>query len=108
MYGTILDGQFIPAPNTLTDGGMVHYHPPDEMYAEAGYLLKVDTSPPEQTEEDTTIYASRYVEQDGQAVQTWEAVEMVPEEPTPAEPTLEERVQACETEIQELKQTVGV
>jgi hypothetical protein len=49
-------------------------NPPDEVYAEAGYLPVVETDPPET---DAQPYAEpHWVERDGQIVQVWELVEI--------------------------------
>ncbi len=103
-YGRAVNGAFIPAPNPLqTAQGMV-YHPTGEIYVAYGFLPKAQTDAPEQVEGDTTVYAYRYVEQDGLVIQEWFISEPVPQE-APV-PTLEERVEAVETYI--LEQILGV
>lgn len=98
MYVHIADGQITDyAPPTLMDAsGMIHYHPPRDMYVAAGWLEIVNVPAPEQTGGDTVYYVSSYTDDgSGNAVQSW-ITGTVPDPITP-EPTIEERVTALET-----------
>lgn len=90
MYGTLINGIPLPAPNPLHINGAVVYNPPDSIYAKAGYLLIVDTPHPD----DDNYYTASWVEQDGQIVQVWTQTD--PPNPAPAQPTTEERLAALE------------
>lgn len=89
------DGTITPAPRTLPGVGCVHYNPSASMYEAAGYLPIVHTDPPEVGENETVSYISRFEEQDGRAVQLWEAAEP----PEPAAPTLDDRVANLEQTV---------
>lgn len=46
MYGTLINGIPLPAPNPLHIDGAVIYNPPDSIYAAAGYLPIMETPRP--------------------------------------------------------------
>lgn len=90
MYGYINHlGQFVRPDVVLYNGEALH-NPSDEILAEQGYLLRVDTDPPAETG-----YEPYYVERDGQGVQCWR-------EAIPAEPTAEERIAELEALVNAL------
>lgn len=92
MYGLLINGTPLPAPNPLHINGAVVYNPPDSIYAAAGYLPIVETPHP-----DDNYYTASWTEQDGQIIQVWTLTD--PPEPEPAQPTApttEERLAALE------------
>ena len=93
MFGKIKDGELIIAPKRITHNGYVHYNPTDKTYAEAGYLLVVETPYP--TDTDDVYYIARYEEQDGKIVRVWEQAEP----PAPVIPPYSERVVARIREV---------
>lgn len=97
MYGSLINGTPLPAPNPLHINGAVVYNPPESIYAKAGYLPIVETPVPGVSESDTEYYTPSWVEQDGQIVQVWTPTD--PPEPAPVPPTApttEERLAALE------------
>lgn len=94
MYGSLINGAPLIAPNPLHINGAVVYNPPDSIYAAAGYLPIVETPCPDVPELDAAYYTPSWVEQDGQIVQVWAQTD--PPEPKPVQPTTEERIDALE------------
>ena len=93
MYGKLINGQILPAPNPLhVNRGMV-YNPSGYLYSAVGYKPIVDTPQPEQPEDGTEVYyASHWEEIDGEIVRVWTETDPpepepvpVPKELTPAE-----------------------
>ena len=91
MYGLLINGIPLPAPNPLHINGAVVYNPPDSIYAKAGYLPIMETP----TTDDGGWYTDAWVEQDGKIVQVWTQTDP-PEPVPPAVPTTEERLAALE------------
>ena len=77
MRAKIINGVFTPAPRRINreiDGvEYVTYNPTDEMLADAGWLIVVETEPPEAPE--GYHYEPTYTEDGGEIVQDWELVE---------------------------------
>lgn len=94
MYGKLINGQIVPAPNPLhVNRGMV-YNPSGYIYESVGYKPIIDTPQPEQPEDGpTAYYTSHWEEQDGQIVRVWEEAEPPEPEhvPTPRELTPAEK-----------------
>ena len=83
MYGTLSNGNLIPAPRRIVLGEWQIINPTDEQYAEAGYLPVIHTDPPEAPEGFCPV--SGWEEQGGEIVQVWHLEELPPEEaPTEA------------------------
>lgn len=103
MYGKLINGQIVPAPNPLhVNRGMV-YNPSGYIYESVGYKPIVDTPMPEPEDGTEVYYTSRWEEQDGQIVRVWEEAEPPePEVATPAPPTLEERLTIIEDAFADL------
>ncbi len=110
MYGKIIDGKLMLAPNPLvtdrvnkttgTVGKYKVYNPKPEQYEDEGYLKIIETEYPEVFEGDFKYYKKHYVERDGKIYGEWVEAEApeVPEETEPT-PTLEERTTALETNV---------
>jgi len=74
-YATLSNNQIHYAPNPIKVGDRVIGNPPDEVYAEAGYLPVIETEPPET---DAQHYAEpHWAIQNNQIVQSW-TVEEIP------------------------------
>lgn len=81
MYGKLIDGNIVPAPNPLhVNRGMV-YNPSGYIYESVGYKPIVDTPMPEPEEGTEVYYTSHWEEQDGKIVRVW--TETDPPEPEP-------------------------
>ena len=81
MYGKLINGQIIPAPNPLhVNRGMV-YNPSGYLYSAVGYKPIVDTPMPEPEDGTEVYYASHWEEIDGEIVKVW--TETDPPEPEP-------------------------
>lgn len=78
MFGKILNGELIKAPNKINHNGYVYHNPKDEVYIDVGYYPVVETDMPECQE--GKIYKEQYEVVDGKIVQTWVEVEIVSEE----------------------------
>ena len=76
-YATLSNNQIKYAPNPIKVGNSYIGNPPDEVYAEAGYLPVIETEPPEAP--DGYYYSPGWEEQDGQIVRVWVLEEMPPE-----------------------------
>ena len=78
MRAKIIDGVFTPAPRKIErqiDGeDYITYNPTDEMLAEAGWLLVVETPIPGDAPEGWH-YEPTYTEEGGEIVQGWVLVE---------------------------------
>lgn len=94
MYGLLINGTPLPAPNPLHINGAVVYNPPDNTYAATGYKPIIATPYPD---DDGNYYTPSWVEQDGQIVQVWTPTDPPEPEPVPpSAPTTEERLAALE------------
>lgn len=76
-YATLSNNRLHYAPNPIRIGERVIGNPPDEVYAEAGYLPVIETDPPEAP--DGYYYSPGWEERDGQIVQIWTLEELPPE-----------------------------
>jgi hypothetical protein len=66
LYGYINHlGQFI-RPDVIEHNGEALHNPSNDILSERGYLLRVDTEPPNDTE-----YEAYYIEINGRAEQRW-------------------------------------
>lgn len=78
MRAKIIDGRIVFAPRKIRreiDGEQyITYNPTDEMLAEQGWLLVVETDPPGDAPEGYH-YEPTYTEEDGEIVQGWVLVE---------------------------------
>ena len=85
MYGKLINGQIVPAPNPIhVNRGMV-YNPSGYLYSAVGYKPIVDTPMPETAEDaEPVYYTSHWEEQDGQIVRVWTETEPPAEETAPA------------------------
>lgn len=84
MYGYINHLEQFVRPDVVLYKGEALHKPSNEILAEQGYLLRVDTEPPVESG-----YESYYVERNGQAVQCWRVAKN--------EPTAEERIAELES-----------
>ena len=91
MYGKIIDGKLVLAPNPMTVGEYKIYNPHPEYYETEEYLEIIETEHPT----DTDKYCEKkYVERDGKIYGEWA------EAGTPEYlPPLEDRVSAVEAQI---------
>ena len=105
MYGKIIDGRLVIAPNPMVanitnKNGETRtykiYNPRPEQYEAEGYLEIVETDYPSTDK----YYEKRYIERDGKIYGEWVEAEApeAPEVPEPT-PTLEERTAALETNV---------
>lgn len=102
MYGKIIDGKLVLAPNPLINWRYKIYNPRPEEYTENGYKEIVETEYPT----DDKYYEKHYVERNGKIYSEWveaEAPEMIV--PTP---TAEERITALEGEVDELGEALDM
>ena len=108
MYGKIIDGMLVVAPNPMLadirneeTGETARYkvyNPRPEQYEAEGYLEIIETEYPEASEgEADKYYEKRYIERDGKIYGEWIEAE-APDVPEP-KPTLEERTAALETNV---------
>ena len=101
LYGTLIDGQLVHAPNPVHINGMAIYNPSDSTYESMGYLPIIDNPMPDQQDGyDPVYYTSHWEKNDGKIVRTWEQTN--PPEPEPVIPTTEERLCALETTTDDL------
>lgn len=108
MYGKIIDGKFILAPNPLVSGGYKIYNPRPKDYKDEGYLEVVETEYPDIPDGEIKYYEKTYVERDGKIYGEWvetEAPEMPVPDPTP---TTDERITALEGEVDELGEALDM
>ena len=56
MYGKLINGRLVPAPNPLHINRGLVYNPSSYLYEAVGYRLVVDTPQPEQPEDDAAVY----------------------------------------------------
>ena len=90
MYGKLIDGNIVPAPNPLhVNRGMI-YNPSGYIYESVGYKPIVDTPVPESEDGTEVYYTSHWEEQDGKIVRVWTETDppepvTVPQELTPSE-----------------------
>jgi hypothetical protein len=105
MYGKIIDGKFVLAPNPLVSDKYKIYNPKPEHYEAEGYIEVIETDYPD----DGKYYEKHYIERDGKIYGEWIEAEApeVPEAPTPT-PTTDERITALEEELQATKILLGV
>ena len=98
MYGKLINGQIVPAPNPLHVNRSMVYNPSGYIYESVGYKPIVDTPMPEPEDGTEVYYTSHWEEQDSQIVRVW--TETDPPEPVPVPRELtpaEKREQAYNT-----------
>ena len=84
MYGKLINGQLVPAPNPLHVNRGLVYNPGGGLYEAAGYRPIMDTPRPEQPEGGSSVcYTSHWEERDGKIVRVW--AEQAKTEPAPSE-----------------------
>lgn len=81
MYGKLIDGNIVPAPNPLHVNQNMIYNPSGYIYESVGYKPIVDTPVPESEDGTEVYYTSHWEEQDGKIVRVW--TETDPPEPEP-------------------------
>ena len=106
MYGKIIDGKLVIAPNPMTIGGYRIYNPRPMQYEDEGYLEIIEFEYPAETD---GYYEKRYIERDGKIYGEWEETEApeVPEETEPV-PTVEERVADLEEKTDDLGEALNM
>lgn len=85
MFGKIINGELIKAPNEIKHKGRVYYNPKDDVYIDAGYYPIVETDVSEELYNKR--HKAHYELVEGQIIQTWveddsieeEMVENIPE-----------------------------
>ena len=103
MYGKIIDGKLVLAPNPLVTWRYKIHNPRPEDYIEEGFKEIVEAEYPA---DDGKYYEAHYVERNGKIYREWveaEAPEMIV--PTP---TAEERITALEGEVDELGEALDM
>lgn len=108
MYGKIIDGKFVLAPNPLVSGGYKKYNPRPKDYKDEGYLEVVETEYPDIPDGEIKYYEKHYVERDGKIYGEWVEAEPPVEPTVDPTPTLEERTSALETEVDELGEALDM
>ena len=117
MYGKIIDGKLVFAPNPMLadirneeTGETARYkvyNPRSEQYEAEGYLEVIETEYPEASEgEAVKCYEKRYIERDGKIYGEWVETE-APDVPEP-KPSLEERTSALEVEVNDLGEALNM
>jgi hypothetical protein len=112
MFGKIINGELIKAPNKIKHKGRVYYNPKDDVYIDAGYYHIVETDVPEELYDKR--HKAHYELVEGQIVQTWveddsieeETVENIPE--NVYTPSYEERVVARIREIYSIDDEIAI
>ena len=90
MFGKIIDGNFIPAPNPIIVGKFKIYNPGSSDYKSLGYLEITEKEPPA----DGKNYTKVYRERNGVICMEW-----IETEKSERHPVLEERVSAIEAQV---------
>lgn len=117
MYGKIIDGNLVSAPDPMVaditnkETGKTArykiYNPRPEQYEAEGYLEVIETEYPEASEGDAVkYYEKRYIERDGKIYGEWVETE-APEETEPV-PTVEERVADLEEKTDDLGEALNM
>ena len=105
MYGKLIDGNIVPAPNPLhINRGMV-YNPSAYLYASVGYKPIVDTPMPATAEDaEPVYYTSHWEERDGQIVRVWTETEPPAEtvKVSTWQETTEQRIAMLESTVDDL------
>lgn len=112
MYGKIIDGKLVAAPNPMIaditnkeTGETAKYkihNPRPEHYEAEGYLEVIETDYPDTDK----YYEKHYVERNGKIYGEW--VEAEAPEDVPTQPTLEERTAKLETEVDDLGEALDM
>lgn len=102
MYGKIIDGKLVLAPNPLITWRYKIYNPRPEDYIEEGYKEIVETEYPT----DGKYYDSSYVDRNGKIYREWVEAET----PEVTEPTLttDERITALEERTDDLGEALNM
>ena len=106
MYGKLIDGKLVYAPNPLKSGNYKIYNPKPEHYEAEGYLEVIEADYPEVAEGEVKYYEKHYVERNGKIYGEW--VEVEAPEDVPTQPTLEERTAKLETEVDDLGEALNM
>lgn len=99
MYGKIIDGKLVLAPNPLASGAHKIYNPRPEKYVAEGYLEIVEIDAPD----DGKYYEKQYVEIAGKIYSEWVEAE-APEQ----QPTADERITALEQRTDDLDEALNM
>ena len=102
MYGKIIEGKLVLAPNPLITRRYKIYNPRPDDYIEEGYKEIVDTEPPT----DDKYYEAHYVERNGKIYREW--VETTPPEAEEPVPTTDERITALEERTDDLGEALNM
>lgn len=114
MYGKIVNGVFVEAPNSIVCNIEVKdemkpykiFNPTDKQYKEAGYFPVIKAEYPETDIENPKYYELVYTERDGAIYGEWVECE-APEIPDTV-PTLEQRTTALEEEVDGLNEALNM
>ena len=116
MYGKIIDGMLVLAPNPMLadirneeTGETARYkvyNPRPEQYEAEGYLEVIETDYPEVAYGEVKYYEKHYVERDGKIYGEWVEAE-TPEMPEPT-PTADERITALEEKTDDLGEALNM
>jgi hypothetical protein len=102
MYGKIIDGKLVSAPNPLKSGNYKIYNPKPKHYEAEGYLEVIETDYPDTDK----YYEKHYVERNGKIYGEWEEIE-APDVPEHI-PTAEERITVLEGEVDDLGEALDM
>lgn len=97
MYGKLINGAVVPAPNPLPQDGKRIYNPTDAQYAAAGYLPIIDNPMPDDAEDTYYTYHREIV--DGQIVRVWSPADPS-ETPEPEPPSWQEQADQRITDLE--------
>ena len=103
MYGKIIDGKLVTAPNPITIGKYRVHNPRSEHYEAEGYLEVIEIEYPSETDK---YYEKQYVEREGKIYGEW--VETEAPEATEPTTTLEQRTTALEKIVDGLNETLDM
>ena len=106
MYGKIIDGKLVSAPNPMISGNYKIYNPKPEHYKAEGHLEVIETEYPEVAEGEVKYYEKHYVERNGKIYGEWVEAE-APDVPEHI-PTAEERITVLEGEVDDLGEALDM
>ena len=102
MYGKLIDGKLVSAPNPMVSGNYKIYNPKPKHYEAEGYLEVIETDYPDTDK----YYEKHYVERNGKIYGEWVEIE-APDVPEHI-PTAEERITVLEGEVDDLGEALDM
>lgn len=80
MYGKLIDGKLVKAPNVISVDSVVYYQPSAGMLISQGYKEIIEEPYPEIIDgEDKKYYIENYIEENDKIIKKWKETALAPD-----------------------------